>query len=248
MKCFNAKNIFPALLLLTVLLSVWACKEEEDYVQDDPSLDMVLYNVDSLVQVQYILDSLGDTLKIMDDTLKYYSDLASDLTDSILVLTVLIENGDDSYVQIRTDLSNQLISINLIYNEFYYEDSILDASYKEKTATKSTINKGSLKISSITNKVNGQVVYYEDSATVWPLPLDMNNDVSDLILEIGGKTYDIKLNYNRSIITNEYGEVLVKTYGFTEDQIEYSSGIDSIKLRCKTLDCIDFESTLYIYF
>ncbi|PIB34762.1 hypothetical protein BFP72_04760 [Reichenbachiella sp. 5M10] len=244
---FFKQHLFAGVILSLICVSLWACDEEDDSVVYDTGIDVVFYNMDSLSKVIVVTDSLSDSLKVLDDTVTYFADSASAVEDSLVVVRLLIQQGDTTLDSLLIELVDELVSINQDYRYFFGIDSVLYIDYQEWLAVETKIENGNVQVLSITNNLNNQVVYYDDSATVWRIPLDMNSDLSDLTIEIGDKYYDLKIGYQRSIVTNEYGDVLVSSYGFDEQNIE-STSFDSLQLNCKTSDCVDIESSIYIYF
>ncbi|MCV9385666.1 hypothetical protein [Reichenbachiella ulvae] len=251
LKVHLKKHIGPAATVLIVMLLFWACEENESYIENDPTINLVLYNYDSLKKEGGVEDTLAliaIELSDLDDTLAYYSDSASNVADSLLKVINAINNGDETLQDERDRLETELARLNSVYDDFEVEDSIASAhnTYWKKVQTK--ILNGEVKINSITNRMNNLVVNYTDSATSWPIPLDMNADSSLLALDIAGEIYFMTLYYERAVITNEYDEVVVKTFGFNEELINRDEHFDNLRLSCRSSDCIDVESTIYAYF
>ncbi|WP_147407348.1 hypothetical protein [Reichenbachiella sp. MSK19-1] len=247
MSRFFVKHVGLVLGLSLGFLAIVSCEKESDLVERDPTIDLVFYNIDSLVQVEDTLEIVADSIEVLTDTLTHFADSASVLTDSIAVLNQLISQGDDSLIATRDELLEERRLVNLDYAYFDQQDSIMNVSKKKWTSVQTTINSGDLLVSSITNKANNRTLYYTDSAIFWSVPLDMNSDFSLLSVEIDGEFYDLDIyRYSKNIVTDEYSNVLIETYGFDERNMTHT--FDSLQLNCKTSDCFDFESSIYIYF
>jgi hypothetical protein len=221
-----------------------ACQEDEENLLDEPKVKMILMNQDSLVQVNDTLQQISDSLSVLNDTLVYFRDSADVLQDTVLVLQDLIDAGQTQYQTAHDQLKGQLIFFQTEYNQFNQYDSILSVSRTGWIGVASKITNGNALISSITNVQNGNSVYYEDSATLWRLPLSNNLDSVSLVLVIADESYDLDVTYQRDIMVDERNNVV-----FQASDIEVSSAkFDSVTWNCKNEDCIDYETTARLYF
>ncbi len=246
--------------MIISIVAIAACTEDDPYVENDPYLKAVFYNMDSLKKEGGVNDTLSvvsDSIDILADTLKYVSDSASVLADSLFILNDSINNGgDDSLQDILDELLKQQQIMQGLFEDYTELDSVMKASEDYWDDVSATILSGEVQILSITNRNNGLVVEYEDSATFWNLPLDMNADVSNLLIHLGSEEdskFDVEFNldieYERVISTDEYGNVIVDPFGFTESGIVYSNPpVDSLELNCKSSECLESETSIYIYF
>lgn len=235
------KALFPA-LLIALMVSIVACQEDDSEVSNDPSVSMVLINVDSLTQVNVITDSLGEELVGYDTTLTNLSLLADDIGDSLLVLGDSINNGRDDLIPIRDQLFEELETVRAVSDSLTEEATLVAVELNDWNTVITTIESGSVKIYSIENLDNSQSVYYEDSATVWKLPLDMNADGARLSLTLDDQAYGLEVAYSRLIDTDEKGRVVVRVQNISVISTDFSSAI----ANCN--DCLDANTTIYVEF
>jgi hypothetical protein len=83
----------------------------------------------------------------------------------------------------------------------------------------------------------------------------MNDDSVKVAIEIKGSFYFMGLKYKRLTIVDELSRLVVETSSL--ELIEYNDAeyentdiikFDSVKLKCKTQECIDSEASIAIYF
>lgn len=241
------KNTVFFSLVLLISMAIYACEEEDDFVEDDPTIEVVFYNMDSLVQVEYILDSVSDSLDILTDTLIYFSDSADIVSDSVLIVSATSVDGNLD--ELEAALQEELERLNVLYDEFEEDDSVMSASEDYWTAVETAINNGEVVISRITNKINLESITYDqetDTASAWNIPLDMNADMTSIELKLGDEVFELNVEYSRFISANEFGEVSFTAFGFSEDNI--TSTFDSLELDCNTTKCLDSEASISVYF
>lgn len=229
-------------------LFVGACDEDE-LVSNDPTIAVVFYNIDSLLVVQSTLVDLSDSLLKLEDTLMYFSDSADIVTDNVLEVSLKITDGEVSLEPLLEELQTELFRLNELYSTFESIETIYSDSVAFLTAVSTSINNGEVVVSRITNRNNDKFITFSqdtDTADVWHLPLDMNSDISNLQLVLDEEIFELNLEYSRLIKTNEFGEVTIEVFGFSEEKI--TSTFDSLELNCETRECLDGEVSISVYF
>ncbi len=192
---------------------------------------------DSIVKTDTLQNEINRTLDDLEDTF-------TDLSFDSVRLKIQIDSGDTSLIPEWEEVSEDLDSVRTDIDEYEYMDSVNRAHKKVLTSTETAINEGEVKILSITNRINGQSVSYEDSSAQWYLPLSMNEDNVYTRVEVEGDTTgNIDLVYEREITVNEFNNVIVEAYNVS--LLGYT-GFDTVFLDCET--CEANETTLEIRF
>ena len=220
----------------------WACQEDEERLLSEPRIQMFFINQDSLEDVQDTLVEVSDSLVVIDTLLTYYSDSASIVFDSLIQLGILIQEGQDELQPRFDSLTDERERLTTEFEATEDLDSIMNESRKQWTEVESTINSGEVLVSSITNRVNSKRVEYEDSSTLWYLPVSMNEDEVFTSIELDGQFYDLDVSYERLITVNEFNNVIVETQNIS------ITNDDFIRIEFDCQDCKGREATFIIYF
>lgn len=237
----NGKTLRLLILYMGIFAAVWACEEDIDPTVNDPSIGIFFLNKDSLDAVNLITDSLNVELDKYDSIISMLEDSADLLVDSLITLTDSLANGGDLKEDSAT-VAEIIIKLNVSLTTIEKEDSTVNASYTGWVSIETTINSGSVKISSIENTKNGQSIVYEDSSTVWNLPLDMQADDIDVNITIADQTYNLVLSYSRATAADEKYKVIISTADFEI----LSSDFDKSYLSCNGCDAS--KTTIYVEF
>lgn len=235
------KTLGVVVLYVASFLGFWACEDDPDPTINDPSVSIFFLNKDSLGQVNVIVDSLDAELDGFDTVITNLKTSADLLVDSLITLTDSIANGGDLKEDSAT-VRNDLDTLNVYLTGVEKEDSAANANRTEWSDVASTINSGSLLVTSIQNTKNGLLISYEDSSTSWRLPLDMQADDIDVNITIAKQVYKLGLAYSRSTTTDEKNKVIIRTADFGLLQTTF----DSTNISCS--NCEDVETTIYVEF
>jgi len=238
----NGKMLRPLVLYACVFAAIWACEEEDEPTVSDPSVSIFFLNQDSLDQITPITDALDLELAAYDEQISELNDQADATSDSLIKYTVLVNEGNEELEADRSFYENQLTAINSELVLVEKDDSTANATRQEWKATVATINSGAVKISSIENFKNGQVIIYEDSSDSWKLPLDMQADDIDLNITIAEEEYNLAMTYKRTITSDEKNKVIIRTSDFKI----ISTDFNNPSLSCE--DCEDIKTTIYVEF
>ncbi len=229
------------ILYIGVFAAIWACEEKVDPTVSDPTVGIFFLNKDSLDVVNFITDSLDEELGIYDSIIMTLGDSADLLVDSLITLTDSIANGGDLKEDSATVAEN-IVLLNLNLSVIEKEDSAVNVAYASWLSTASTINSGSVKVSSITNNKNGQRIAYEDSSTVWKLPLDMQADDVDLDIAIADSVYNLMIRYSRATAADEKNKVIISA----SDIEILGTDFNNPYLSCN--GCEASQTTIYVEF
>ncbi|MFY0626863.1 MAG: hypothetical protein JXR07_11235 [Reichenbachiella sp.] len=238
-------RLFIAFCLLSFAI-IFACQEDEEILYDEPNVRAVFYNYRYLSVVDTALVEMEMELVYTSDTLEFYADSAAVLLDSSIVLGRLVREGNDEYIPLLEEIIELQTEVLEKYNSVFTADSTIKVSRDSLEDIADDIESGNMVISSIENKKNNEKVEYgaADSSEVWRMPLsNTENDVS-LAIEINENVYDLLLSYESRTTVDEYNNVVIQAYSI--DTI--SHGFDSLRINCSTDDCIDFETTIDIYY
>lgn len=235
------KNLFPILFALSIALS---CSEDDEVFFNEPNIDVQFFNIDSLVKVDDSLKVITDSILVLTDSLKIWNDSILVLNDTITNLTILIGQGQTD-LEMNKNLFESYLTI-LSTNVVVYDklDSTLDSHNTILSGTKSDIESGKIELSSIENIENGNVVFYEDSATLYSLPLSMTTDFSSYRLTIDNRTYELELDYKRVKEENDLSKIVVVAFDIAVKRHTF----DSLKQNCNTTLCENDGVSLQVYF
>lgn len=237
----NAKTLRLLILYIGVFVAVLACEEDIEPTVSDPSVSIFFLNKDSLDAVNLITDSLNVELGKYDSIIMALEDSADLLVDSLITLTDSIANGGD-LEQDSTTVAENIILLNENLEVIEQEDSVVNASYSGWVSTASTINSGSVKVSSIENNKNGLNISYEDSSTVWKLPLDMQADDIDVNIIIADSVYNLVMSYSRTTAADEKNKVVINSSDFKILSTDFRNPY----LSCN--GCEASKTTVYVEF
>ena len=235
----------PLVALFLVLFGLFACDEIDPVVSEEPQISLFLLNRDSLDQIQPILDALEIDLKNQDSVI-------SDLETAESGWFVQLEQYNDSVdVQGRTDLEAkrqeaQYVwdSLSMLLQVEEYEDSVVNAAYKTWSATKRTIEDGTVNISKVENATTLEFIEFDssDSLDLWSLPLDMANAFSAYDITIANEVYRLEVMYDLETLVDENSRVVRQASNVNI----VSSTFDFDSISCS--DCLDYKTQIYVEF
>ena len=191
-------------------------------VSCDPCDDCDTLSFEPTVSLVFInQDSIAEL-----DTLISINALKTDTLDSIIGT---IDSEETFKIDSLNKVKSDLDSANGVYNSI-----------------KSTINSGLLQLDRIEILGTGTEFIYEDSATVWSIPLSYDAAFNQYEVTIKGISDIIELSYENFQELNEERNLLIRAnniqvVSFTKNKI------DSILTNCVE-PCVDGEATFTIYF
>lgn len=220
---------------------IWSCEEDVEPTISDPLVSIFFLNQGSLAEVNVIIDSLNEELVEYDSILTALEKSADLLADSLIILADSIAKGgdlkDDSVI-----VQNDLDTLNVYFVKIEQEDSAVNANQSLWSGIASTINSGSVRVSSIVNNKNGQSISYEDSSTLWYLPLDMQGDEVDVDIVIADQAYNLVLGYSRKTKADEKNKVFIETSDFEIISTDFNNPYFSCN------GCVNSNTTIYVEF
>lgn len=233
-------NILPVILLIGFL----ACSEEEEVFVNQPFTSIQLFNMDSLVSTTSMLDDVTDSLLRLDTSLQILDVKLLSISFDIDSLNILIEEG-------RDDLNDKVDSLNLVFDEcsalqddLKKNDSIYTAISADLTAIITDIESGNILISRIENSIDGRALTFEDSMTVYELPLSMNQDSSAYTLFVNEFEFNLILGYERVQALGVKDRIKIRT----EHIFIKGHTFDSTEIECRSTACKDNETLVKLYF
>lgn len=217
---------------MVLLLLAWGCSdcEECETSVDAPRVSFVFLN-------QTSLDTLNTNLATIDASLTDLRASATALTasnvtlDSLLdSLTARIERGmvelkDDSIATAnKIEANNQLLTSNT------ESQTSLNTERSTLSTTIATVESGNLVVDTVTNLATGTFQTFTDSATVYKLPLDPNNEAISYAFSIASVEYDLTVTYTTSTSQSARRNILVgaENIAFT------TTSFDSVRVDPET--------------
>ncbi len=191
-------------------------------VSCDPCDDCDTVSYEPTVSLVFInQDSIAEL-----DTLISINALKTDTLDSIIGT---IDSEETFKIDSLNKVKSDLDSANGVYNSI-----------------KSTINSGLLQLDRIEILGTGTEFTYEDSATVWSIPLSYDAEFNQYEVTIEGISDIIELSYENYQELDEERNVIIRArniqvLSFTRNQL------NEIESNCEET-CLDGEATFTIYF
>ncbi|GAA0894819.1 hypothetical protein GCM10009122_45010 [Fulvivirga kasyanovii] len=212
-------DILLALTLATLALTAISCEENEPEITGiEPFFRIKFINQDSI-------STLNDSIAIINAELEA-------IADSLVVIDTL-ENRDED-----ADFSENKEALNA-YKKLLNEDKT------ELNAIITLINSGKVQVTSVRAQNGIATLVYEDSLSLYRLPLNTNADFSRFIVTIDDQEYSLDAYYTREI-REEERYVVIKAYDFN---IPDYTQFDSLKISQR--DSTNFssnEATATAYF
>jgi len=214
-------RIISDILLLTTCLSLLclaSCGDDELEVDTiTPTVKAKFINGDSLQKVKTLITEINAEITAIDD--------------SVAALETLIDEGDE------TDYTENFLSLDEKRDELTTEKSSV-------TKIKTTIESGDVFIQKISGTGAIGEITFTDSSTSYSLPLNVNADISDFLIQINDTEYGVSLSYERDTLLKE-GFIAIEANQIK--LIEFSA-FDSVKFPCDTLNCKSYEASATLYF
>ncbi|MEQ9425616.1 MAG: hypothetical protein RJQ09_14420 [Cyclobacteriaceae bacterium] len=235
------------LIILVVILGLSlslfpGCESCDDCgpLQSEPTLLFKFFNRDSLETIEAVISSKEavrdsivngiestDSLKEVIDKFKNDLILTSDpiFEDTIIVLQM----KSDSLLDVFKQLSDAKTSIESTINDL--EDQL------------TLVNSGLTKVDSIISVADGNgIVLSSDSLDSFNIPLAVNSDNSSYRFIIGGKSFELTLNYIRSFVEDEKSRIVVLISNITLVDHNFKE----VEISCT--DCSNKNTSVTAYF
>ncbi len=233
------KHVFP----LLVIAGMWlACAEDNEVLRYDPTVKVRFVNADSLSKINDSLSVNLDSISKLVDSLSVLSDSIRVLSDSVDVLNDSIANGRTDYIPTRDQLLTYETDLEQTKTGLDEQNDSLKNVNQKMVAVRNTIASGMVLVSGLTNASNGRSLSYQDSATVYNLPLSMTGQESSYVITIAGQNYELDVRYDLREVTNEKRRIVLIPENI---EITRIAGFDS--LSCKTSNC-ENETPVTFYF
>ena len=241
-------NILIFVLLLLGVV-VWSCREDEGTFSYDPSIEAKFINQDSAKQLQDdTLKVLSDSLAVLNAELDQYEKEAQDTAKNIAALKDSIADGKLEY-QAELDANiaarDKLKVISDSLERSLDKVSELNAYWKKVL---SGILNGKLLVNRIVNRGNELFVSYEDSVNLWRIPLSQESSSVLLNVEIGGRIYAIDIAYELRTVVDDDDYIIREPYRLSVESDPENGGFDSLKVSCKSDECLASETSVIFYF
>ncbi|WP_144017342.1 hypothetical protein [Ekhidna lutea] len=235
------KQLLSIFILFLLIVSCDPC-DDCNTVSFEPTVALVFINQDSI-------KNLNDSLAVFafnDSALSVHESALDTLRDRLEEVQNGLDTGNTS-LQSEKDKILKLIPERQSDSTFYAtlnEDA--DSLTAVFNATKATINSGLVELDQIEILGTSTIFTYEDSATVWSIPLSYNEEFNQYEITIEGISDIIEFDYENFQEVDDTRNVLIRAKNiqiidFTENKI------DSILTNCND-NCVDGEATFTIYF
>lgn len=211
-----------------------SCEDCEDCapVVTQPSLRAVFINQDSLMELNDSIDSIDISLNTTDSLLSETNSTINQFIDSLFNVEAGIDTGNTALEGIRDILADTIEVLELQSNEYQNQIDSYESKKKELNSIIRVINSGNVWIREITNLLTEASVTYEDSSTLWSLPVDLNQDSVKYQIRIDRQDYQVSIRYSRDQDVNVRRQVILSI-----ENIEISNyvGFDTVTVDEKTL-------------
>lgn len=236
----QVKQLFSISILFLLIVSCDPC-EDCDTVSYEPTVSLVFINQDS---IKHINDSLT-VFALNDSSLSANIDSLDVLRDSLQIVKDSIANGgmlNDEKMNLEMWIAERQ-SDSSFYAALNEDADSLTTVFNQ---AKSTINSGLLQLDRIEILGTGTEFTYEDSATVWSIPLSYDEKFNQYEVTIEGISDIIELSYENYQELDEERNVIIRArniqvLSFTRNQL------NEIESNCEET-CLDGEATFTIYF
>jgi hypothetical protein len=236
-----------------IIISIWSsllmacdpCAECGKPLVFDPTVAFKFINWDSLVTTSALLDTTNidyDSLSDFRDSLRKQSTFWE---TQLEMLRDSIEDGKDQYVDDTVKYDDSLKSA---LNQILYLDTAITETNLIKsdlTQILTTIESGKVRLDKVTIDESGNSVEYADSATLYNLPLLMQDyDMTTFLIDLDGKRDTIVFSYITDIDVDTERKVKLRAYNI--DTVSYT--YDSLLFECNTSQCLSNEVLVTVYF
>ncbi len=238
----------PLILILTwagLMYSCDPCSDCGEPLLYEPVVKMKFINADSLI-------ILNDTIEITTDSITSMNENKDSLTNKIKAWNKLlaslrdsIANGKVDYISdtIRLDDSLNLAQpqVTLLDTAIFYTSELQDSLSDLRTV----ILSGKVRLDQVTILENGYSTTYSERATVYSMPLIMQDaNLTSFRIDLKGKSDTISFSYTTELYVGVERRIEILAYNI--DTVNYT--YDSLLFECETSKCKSNEVLVTVYF
>jgi hypothetical protein len=233
------------ILMLSMFVLIMSCEKEYEYkTYDDPTVDVTFLNYDSLSYLATVDDQIEGYLEILDNHIEELDSSLAALEDSISAIEAALDTGNLTFENDLTELlqqytidsSDQVITLILRTEYNYLSDSI--------NSIITVLLDGDVKIDYIQSLFNDFVDdEYPDSMAVYPLPLNVNGNISSYEISINGQVYQLALSHTNSeyFTANQAIKIGISELSIMDVSL---NPFDSVFFYCPTSNCNEGDSSI----
>lgn len=245
MKAFVKRYHLNVLLLLLSGTLYWSCLEEVEPYGNEPSVKVRFFNIDSLTKINSAIAEVDTLTKHLNAEKAALATSLSALDASLATLNQQITEGITELIPERDAVQAQITEATDRRAAIDVEVAALASSKAPLAKAVTSINRGDILLSRII--ANGNEISFQDSATVFRLPLNMSTNSQVYYFDIAGKTDSLELRYDfvEEVTARSYIRLIGVNLVATE---RYS--FDSVQVYCRSQPepCPSNETTVNVYF
>ncbi|MFY0606913.1 MAG: hypothetical protein JXR10_09360 [Cyclobacteriaceae bacterium] len=240
------QSLFIVFGWLILASSCDPCDDCGEPLSYDPTVQVKFINQDSANALNSLSSALNDSIDSTNSLITYYSDSIKVMQDSLEIIDTLVAAGLSEYIPVQSTFNERILEFETSVIAAQAIRILLDSIDDEYQATLSTINNGSVQLQNVTLLENGAVAVFEDSMTLFSLPLLFENGLTQTTFEItiDGNKYNLSFAYERSESIDEYRRARITAFNL--DTVSHT--FDSLTVSCATSQCISDETTVTAYF
>lgn len=208
-----------------------------DSISFEPTVTFVFINQDSVSKIDIRLSIIAE----IDSSLNANIDSLTILRDSLQIVDDSIANGG-SLSSEKINLEQWITERQADSSTFATQNVGSDSVANVLNTTKATINSGLLLVEEIEIQGANTTLTYEDSATLWNVPLAFDGTFTQYLVTIAGATETIELSYENVQEVSQQRDVLIRAVNIQVTNTPYDSLIN-----CEE-NCKDGEATFTFYF
>ncbi|MFZ9044978.1 MAG: hypothetical protein ACO2ZZ_03865 [Cyclobacteriaceae bacterium] len=205
-----------------------ACEEAFEFKSyEDPVVTYQFIDADSIYQLQLINNKSEDSILLLKQLQISLDSSLIAITDSITAIEIAIDSGNNSFNNIRSELSVRytndsiyLLNIKILITDYQLSmDSI--------ASIQSGLNEGFILLDFVAPQFGvSYIETFTDSMNAYVLPLNTTDTISRYIIGISSKEYSLSLTHeNKEFITADLGVKI----GIDQLMV-YHSNFDSVSL------------------
>lgn len=211
----------------------------------EPAVKLRFFNMDSLLK-------LNDSIRNIDTLTKYLNidrtavvAQLNTLQDSLSTLDELIAGGREDLGEARASVADQIAAHTSQQEAIGSSLASLNTEKTRLAQVVAVINSGKVLLREI--EANGRTITFEDSATSFALPLNMNTTSQVYYLEVANRRDTLELTYAVEEDLNERSFIRLIA---THIQKTENHSFDSVNVHCKSMPepCSSDETTVNVYF
>lgn len=245
MKAFVKRYHLNVLLLLLSGTLYWSCLEEVEPYGVEPSVKVRFFNIDSLTKI-------NEAIAQVDTLTKHLNAEKTALATSLSALNASLANLNQQITDGMTELIPERDAVQAQITEATDRRAAIDVEVAALASSKAPLSKAVAAINSgdiLLNRIiaNGNEISFEDSATVFRLPLNMGANSQVYYFDIAGKTDSLELTYD--FVEEVTSKSYIRLTGVNVLATEKFS-FDSVQVYCRSLPdpCPSNETTVNVYF